>query len=70
MESRMSYQDEDTTAIAQSATLWQQPSSRLQRRNRLLAVALAGVAIGVLVVALVMTLTIHDIEAGRVFANF
>jgi hypothetical protein len=70
MESRMNHRAEDTTAIAQSATLWQQPPSRLQRRNRLLALALAGVAIGVLVVALATTLTIHDIEAGRVFANF
>ena len=66
----MSYQDEDTTAIARSATLWQQPPSRLQRRNRLLALALTGVAMGVLIVALAMTLTIHDIEASRVFANF
>jgi hypothetical protein len=70
MESRMSHRDEDTTAIAQSATLWRQPPSRLQWRNRLLALALAGVAMGVLIVALAMTLTIHDIEASRVFANF
>ena len=67
----MSHQDKDTTSFAEATTLLRQQASPLRGRNRLLALILAGVAMGVLVVALSMALTIHDIEAGRVvFANF
>lgn len=66
----MNHQGEDTSSLVESASLLRRQPSPLRRRNRLLALILAGVAMGVLAVALSTVLTIHDIEADHVFTNF
>lgn len=58
------------TDSVQAAVLVQRRPPPWQRRNRLLALILASVAIGILLVALSVVLAIHDVEAGHVFKNF